>query len=593
MSTEDLIVGRKGGFFNPRSVEQVLVLFPLKDWQTGLAISKAFAKLGREVTAADPVDDPQAALAAIDIFEGELIFCGRELSLAQWIEDIRVKHPDATVASWNVDARDDIRDFEALFPLFRRSSVFYTVAFGNVDQYRAEGINAFWLPQGLQEDTYKPPESLSQQDIDKYACEVSFIGHDYRRGLHAGRTEVLDAIEKSGLDYRFWGCRGSEEIWNEEVNKAAALSQINLAHSGWPELSRYMSVRAYKLMAAGGFVLANWHRDMDKWIPCKGPTKALDYYKTPDECLEKIRYYLEHPEDRKAIAQRGMEWAASNTYTERMQNVLDHVEGGKYYFHHYVDTKDCHRSVDEMRTAGSVEATGKCYVATVATMSCLAGVRSLAASIKGSGHTFPLRIYTDQESLAEMEKHLNVEAEVELRLGDEWYKEFLPQPIRNRDARYLKPWLINDFEEGDRVLFIDGADAVVYGDIEDIFEQLDQCPVILTPAEQDRETTLCPGFSTLFKTNGIQRYNSGVWAFRKCAEADAFFNLWKAFCGWSLHIGHGDQLALMKAASQTEKFGVVGREWNWLPDYGEPRWLDDKPFTPEGGAIRILHQAGQ
>jgi hypothetical protein len=118
------------------------------------------------------------------------------------------------------------------------------VGLGNVEGYRGEGINAFWLPQGLQNELYHPVV-VSDEQKSRYACDVAFIGRDRRRGLHAGRSEVLDWVEKmDGVEHKWWGCRDQQELWGEELCAAAVCSKINLAHSGWPQISHYWLERA-------------------------------------------------------------------------------------------------------------------------------------------------------------------------------------------------------------------------------------------------------------------------------------------------------------------------------------------------------------
>jgi len=581
-----------GGFYNPLKVKKVLVLIPLADLQTGLAVSTAFTNLGMEVTAADPVQDTNATVAALDMFDGELIFCGREAFLASIIEDIRKKHENTIVATFNPDVRYDIHDFEPLFPLFRRSSIFYTVGYGNVEAYRNEGINAFWLPEGLQAESYKLPETLVTTDRDKYTCDVCFIGGDRRRGLHEGRTEILDAIEQSPFKHRFWGCRGSEQVWDEEHNKAVACSSINIAHSGWSKLDRYMSSRAYKIMGAGGFVLANYHQAMEDWLPCRGNSKILETYTTPRECLEKIHYYLKNEPERQEIAQRGYEWVQTQTFTDRMRSVLEHVESGKYFFHHYSDIRDCRKSVDEMMKTRIRSRGSRNIVATISTLRCHSATKQLIATLQNSGWRGPITIFTIEEDSNAMKAAFKDQAHVDVVVLPEWYVNYQPREILNRDARYLKPMLINAFAYGDKVLFVDGADVTVHGELDEIFSKLSRASVILTPAE-DKETPLPSGYAELFEIEGVTPFNAGVWAFRKSGESEEFFKLWKALCAWSLHIGHGDMCAMVMAANIWDKFEVMGREWNWLPSYGEPSMIDGRPFTPDGVLIRILHQAGR
>jgi len=579
------------------SVEKVLVLMPMADGQTGPAIVNAFEELGCEVCGIDTNTEADKILDSVSTSAWDLVFCGREPALVPLINDIR-EATDVRVVVYNVDVRDDVNEFAALFPLFRRASAFYTVGLGNVPGYRAQGINAFWLPQGLQKEVYKPVD-VSENDIEMYGCDVCFIGRDRGRGLHEGRTEVLDAIERMGVNYKWWGCRGNPELWDEDHNKAVICSKINIAHSGWPKVAMYWSVRGYKILGAGGFLLANYHEKMEKWLPVEGPEKALDYYRDIDELKEKITYYLEHEDERKAIAARGLRWVQSHTYTERMRNVIEHVQSPQFFYHHYVDVRDCNMPVpDDSKQESQVQhiiadsLSGDEILATITTKETVDWTRKLLRSIRDAGNwDGRIDVFTEMGDSAVPDALR--EFDVVIRPLYPWYRDFgRYRTTHNLDARYLKPAIYDHYDEGTDVLFMDGADTLVFSAaFSRIFELLKDKPVVLTPAEE-KETTLTPGYRELFHLKGnIQRYNSGVWAFRVCNEATRFFTLWKAFCAWSIAIGHGDMLAMMMAAANSDAFVVADRVYNYLPAY-PLNIVDGKPRTPDGEMVKILHGAG-
>jgi len=319
-----------------RHIDKALIVAPMNDGEDWPAVDYAFRKCGVETQIINldnygpntPPDETarREILTVCRAFTGQIVICSREPILVPLINDMR-SVCKARFAVWNFDVRYDIKEWEVLWPLFRRVSVYYTVGLGEVPLWRDIGVNAFWLPQGLQEERYHLPESITQEDRERFECDVSFIGRDF--GMHEGRAEMLDFLQllqiRDGIKVKLWGCRGYPLIWGEEHNKAAHLSKINIAHSGWPQNDCYWSVRAYKLFAAEGFVLANAHQQMASWIPCRGPKRILDIYTSLDELEAKIKYYLEHEEERKAIAARAREWVYScSTYAHRVEAIIKH-----------------------------------------------------------------------------------------------------------------------------------------------------------------------------------------------------------------------------------------------------------------------------
>ena len=570
----------------------VLVIFPLRDGQTGPAIVKAFENLGADVTACDTnTEGDLISLLNVGTLY-DLIVCGRELELVPIIDDIRKQAGDTPVVVINPDVRDDIHEFKKLLPLFRRASALYTVGYGNVKQYRAEGINAFWLPQGLQDEVYTKLYSPTLDETNKFRADVSFIGHDSRRGLHKNRSSILDAIEKMGVSFKCWGCRGGEEVWDHKHNLAVTMSDINIAHSGWSNISRYWSVRAYKIMGAGGFVLANYHRDMEEWLPITGPEKILDFYRDENELVTKIRYYLDHPQLRTEIARRGHIWAQANTYTQRMQDVTTHTSSPQFFFHHYTDVRECNTPVPDPRDV-MTQPPGKQVVATITTKSCVKATQRLIKSLQLARCQRDIHVFTTESDFDLVAVEL-AQPGVTIRRGNEWYNVYEPDTIRNKDARYMKPTLFDMFNENDTVVFVDGADTLVFDNLDELFDNLNENVLLFTEAER-KGTSIPPGFLELFPhtTTGIHRFNSGVWGFKKCVEAQGLFSLWKAFSAWSMRIGHGDQLALVMALNTagTAQFGLADKTYNWLPAFGEFSVLNS-PVTADGTPIKILHGAG-
>ena len=97
-------------------------------------------------------------------------------------------------------------------------------------------------------------------------------------------------------------------------------SKINLnltmrvIHSGMP-------LRAIDIMASGGFLLSNFQGDfLDFFIP----DEDFVYFNSSEDLLKKLDYYLEHEEERKAIARNGHNKIASgHTYRHRVREMLD------------------------------------------------------------------------------------------------------------------------------------------------------------------------------------------------------------------------------------------------------------------------------
>lgn len=81
-----------------------------------------------------------------------------------------------------------------------------------------------------------------------------------------------------------------------------------------------MPLRAFDIMGSGGFLLSNYQEDfLESFVP----GVDFEYYESEKDLLQKIDYYLEHEDERRAIAKNGHDKvAAAHTYRDRVREML-------------------------------------------------------------------------------------------------------------------------------------------------------------------------------------------------------------------------------------------------------------------------------
>lgn len=81
-------------------------------------------------------------------------------------------------------------------------------------------------------------------------------------------------------------------------------------------------LRGFDILGAGGFLLTNYQAD---FMDCYVPGEDFVYYETKQDLLNKIDYYLNHEDERIAIAQNGFERTKENhTYKHRIEEMLSY-----------------------------------------------------------------------------------------------------------------------------------------------------------------------------------------------------------------------------------------------------------------------------
>ena len=78
-------------------------------------------------------------------------------------------------------------------------------------------------------------------------------------------------------------------------------------------------------MGCGAFYICQWFPGIEKLAE---NDKHLIWFKTENELLEKVDYYLEHKEEREKIRMNAQELAHSkHTFVHRIQNMFDIING--------------------------------------------------------------------------------------------------------------------------------------------------------------------------------------------------------------------------------------------------------------------------
>ena len=96
-------------------------------------------------------------------------------------------------------------------------------------------------------------------------------------------------------------------------------SKINLNIS-LRSIKSGIPLRAFDILGSGGFLLSNFQADfLDDFVP----GEDFDYYESKEDLLVKLEYYLNHNDERIAIAKSGHDKVAANhTFRHRVREML-------------------------------------------------------------------------------------------------------------------------------------------------------------------------------------------------------------------------------------------------------------------------------
>ena len=207
-------------------------------------------------------------------------------------------------------------------PLFREVDVFLTTAKGMIPKYQTlDSIPTYWIYEGVYLPSF-PSTRLSSHLKKIYGSQIAFIGNIFQppvadEKIALRRFRLFEKINKK-YQLKAWGpqvrhlygkrrnCLGySVTEWpayNEELVKICQAADIVLGINTVNTIELYFSNRTFLTLASGGFHLTHYVPGLETMFDNH---KHLVWFKSDEECLDLIAYYLKHPHLRQKISQRG------------------------------------------------------------------------------------------------------------------------------------------------------------------------------------------------------------------------------------------------------------------------------------------------
>jgi spore maturation protein CgeB len=211
-----------------------------------------------------------------------------------------------------------------------------------LDAHEKNGREGIYLPFGVDTAAFSP-----RDESDKYKCEVSYVGNDIK-GTERTMRYLYPALafdfalygnwEIPRHRFRFWKNRNLDRglppykkafrdrsrgrIPQEDVPVLYSSSRINLnctlqSCAEWDVIT----LRAYEVLACKGFLITDKIPSAESIL--KGKAVFTD---GGDDLVEKIRYYLAHGEERRAVAERGYKHVIEyGSITSRAETLIKYL----------------------------------------------------------------------------------------------------------------------------------------------------------------------------------------------------------------------------------------------------------------------------
>ncbi len=231
------------------------------------------------------------------------------------------------------------------FPVWKYMAPFYdfifTIQRGDcINAIKAAGAGeVHYLPTGCDPVVHRPLE-LSQEEKERWGSPVSFVGAGYHN-----RQQMFATL--TDFPFKIWGtewpeCKPFDQLVQEngrrltpkEYIKIFNSTDINLnLHSsmerdGVDPYGDFLNPRTFELAACGAFQLVDPRSHLPEVFEAGKEVVTFD---SRTDLVEKIRYYLAHPEEREKITQAAQDRALKeHTYAHRLQEMLSVIYSSKF-----------------------------------------------------------------------------------------------------------------------------------------------------------------------------------------------------------------------------------------------------------------------
>ena len=181
-------------------------------------------------------------------------------------------------------------------------------------KYEKLGAKSLHVICGASKNIYKKIR------IDK-EYQVSFVGAKI-----SDRENYINEIKDKGINVKTFGNGWNSYISNDQMIQVYNSSKINLNFTGCYNNAKIKQIKAriFEITMCGGFLLTEYAEGLEKYFEIG---KEIDCFRTKEEAVEKILYYLRNDDIRNKIAAAGWKRAQNDhSWEKRLYEIFNKIE---------------------------------------------------------------------------------------------------------------------------------------------------------------------------------------------------------------------------------------------------------------------------
>jgi hypothetical protein len=203
-----------------------------------------------------------------------------------------------------------------------------------VDRFREAGLRAELFRLAFDPLVLERLKGQEQRDNPEPPIDVSFVGS--LSPHHGGRLEWLEHVCRE-MPVQVWG-QGVDSLpegstirrayrgpaWGIDMFRILGRSRISLNHHIEISGPYANNMRLYETTGVGTLLLTDWKQNLSEMFE---PGAEVAVYRTPEECVATIGYYLNAEGERMRTALAGQQRTLrDHTYRQRMAQLVELVE---------------------------------------------------------------------------------------------------------------------------------------------------------------------------------------------------------------------------------------------------------------------------
>ncbi len=246
------------------------------------------------------------------------------------IQDLKQQIPNCPVAQFNPDALTNLERQQIIASPF---DFYFTKEPYMADAFRQKaGLNAHYIPEAFNPLVNKrlpiaraAAEDATNTDVLMYGNLYPYRARMVTQLIRAGIRPTIFGLSASYLPPDVRACFVEQYLAGEEKNRMIYGSRIAFNNMHYAEVTSANN-KYFEINGTGGFQLCDYKPTLHEYsgIPVDKVT-----FGPIDEAIDKIRYYLAHPDERHRLAdQQHAHFQLHHTYQIRLTQMLSIINGG-------------------------------------------------------------------------------------------------------------------------------------------------------------------------------------------------------------------------------------------------------------------------